>query len=85
MRFYTLRLPQYTAIFFNQKRNIQLKSKAVRQALAYAVDRDTILQETLGAGGVLVHSPILAGFVGFHPDVRKYASSALSGSTAMRL
>lgn len=72
VRFYTLRLPQYTGVFFNQKRNAALRSKAVRQALAYGIDRATVLREALGDNGVLVHSPILAGFVGFHPDVKKY-------------
>ncbi len=73
VRTYTLRLPQYTAVFFNQKKNPQLRAKEVRQALAQAVDRDRILRETLGDNGVLVHGPILAGFVGFHPDVKKRA------------
>ncbi len=72
LRLTTLRLPQYTAIFFNQKRNAALSSKNVRQALAYAIDRNRILHETAGVNGVLVSSPILDGFVGFDPDVKKY-------------
>ncbi|HTM68625.1 MAG TPA: peptide ABC transporter substrate-binding protein [Candidatus Binatia bacterium] len=72
VRFYTLRLPQYTGVFFNQKKNPALQSKAVRQALAYGIDRETVLREALGDNGVLVYSPILAGFVGFHPEVKKY-------------
>lgn len=70
---YTLRLPQYTAVFFNQKNNPFLASKPVRQALAYAVDRDRILEETLGDNGVPVYGPIPPGFVGFHPEIRKYS------------
>ncbi|HTK05309.1 MAG TPA: peptide ABC transporter substrate-binding protein [Candidatus Eisenbacteria bacterium] len=72
VRFYTLRLPQYTGVFFNQKKNAALRSKEVRQALAYGIDRSTVLREALGDNGVLVSSPILAGFVGFHPDAKKY-------------
>jgi peptide/nickel transport system substrate-binding protein len=70
---YTLRLPQYAAVFFNQKDTPVLATKGVRQALAYAVDRDRILRETLGDNGVPVYGPIPPGFIGFHPDIRKYA------------
>jgi len=72
LRFYTLRLPQYTAIFFNQKKNTALQSKEVRQALAYAIDRPAALRESLGASGIVVNGPILAGFLGFHAEVKKY-------------
>ncbi len=71
VRFYTLRLPQYTGIFFNQKQNAALKSKDVRQALTMAIDRAAVLRQALGDNGVVVNSPILAGFVGFHPDAKK--------------
>jgi peptide/nickel transport system substrate-binding protein len=72
VRFYTLRLPQYTAIFFNQTKNPALASKNVRQALDTAIDRETLLSQAVGDNGVLVWSPILAGYVGFNPDVKKY-------------
>lgn len=72
LRFYTLRLPQYTAIFFNQKKNPALLAKNVRQALAYAIDRPAALRNSIGSNGVVVHAPILSGFVGFNPDVKKY-------------
>lgn len=72
VRVYTLRLPQYTAVFFNQNNNPLLKSGSVRQALALTLDKETILQQTIGYNGVPVHGPILPGFVGFHPDVKKY-------------
>ncbi len=70
---YTLRLPQYAAVFFNQKDTPVLATKQVRQALAYAVDRDRILKETLGDSGVPVYGPIPPGFIGFHPEIRKYS------------
>ncbi len=69
---YVLHLPQYTAVFFNLNKNAALKSKDVRQALALAVDKDKILREAVPAGGEPVYGPILPGFVGFHPDVKKY-------------
>jgi len=70
---YTFRLPQYTAIFFNQDKNPVLKSKAVRQSLALAIDKDLVLSETLGFDGVPVHGPILPGFVGFHSEIKRYS------------
>jgi len=72
LRFYTLRLPQYTAIFFNQKKDDALRSKNVRQALAYAIDRPAALRSSIGSNGVVVHAPILSGFIGFHADIKKY-------------
>lgn len=70
-RTYTLRLPQYTAVFFNQQKNAALKSKEVRTALAMSIDRSELLKQTVREDGVLVNAPILAGFTGFHPDVKK--------------
>lgn len=80
IRLTTLRLPQYTGVFFNQNKNAALKSKAVRQALATAIDRESILKEALGDNGVMVWSPILAGFVGFNPDVKKYSFDAAAAA-----
>jgi len=71
LRTYLLRLPQYTAVFFNQSRNPWLKSKAVRQALTTAIDRNELLRQAV-PDGAPVHGPILPGFVGFYPDVKKY-------------
>ena len=72
VRIYDLRLPQYTAVFFNQTKNQSLQSKAVRQALAYAIDRDRIVKEVLGDSGAPIYGPIPPGFVGFHPEVKHY-------------
>jgi len=72
LRTYLLRLPQYTAVFFNQSNNPILKSKAVRQALALALDKDEIMKQAGPDASAPVYGPILPGFVGFHPDVRRY-------------
>jgi len=68
---YALRLPQYTAVFLNQKHNSTLRSKEVRQALAMATDREAVRTSTGRTDSLLVNGPILSGFVGFHPDVKK--------------
>ena len=69
--FYSLRLPQYTAIFFNQKNDV-LKQKQVREALAYSIDRERILSEALGNEGEIIHGPILPGYVGYNPEIKKF-------------
>src|SRR5690606_36253249 len=56
---YTPRLPQYTAIFFNKEHgNPALTDIRVRQALAYALDKNQILSESLGHAALSVHGPI---------------------------
>lgn len=72
LRTYLLRLPQYTSVFFNLNKNPLLKSKAVRQALAMALDKDETMRQAGPDAGAPVYGPILPGFVGFHPDVRRY-------------
>lgn len=72
LNYYSLSLPQYTAVFFNTKQTEALKSKEVRQALAYAIDRQQILRESIDQKGTIINGPILPGFIGYHPDVKKY-------------
>lgn len=72
LRLYSLSLPQYTAVFFNTKKNEAIKDPKIRQALAYAVNRQLILQESVDQKGVIINGPILPGFIGYHPDIKKY-------------
>lgn len=67
-----LNLPQLTAVFFNQKKNEALKDRAVREALALATDKASVLREALGDAGEIVHGPILPGFLGFNPEMRVF-------------
>lgn len=69
--YYPLGLPQYTAIFINQGKNVILKDKDVRKALALGINRDKIVNETLGGDAGIVNGPILPGFLGFNPDLEK--------------
>ncbi|MBU1148520.1 hypothetical protein KKI23_00340 [Patescibacteria group bacterium] len=70
--FHSMRLPQYTAIFFNQKSNSILANDSVRQAMALAIDKAKIVNEALGGEGEIIHGPILPSFTGYHPDIKKY-------------
>ena len=69
--FYSLHLPQYTAVFFNQKNNEILKDKNVRRALALAIDKTKILTEALRLEGQIIDGPILPGFIGYNPNLEK--------------
>lgn len=69
---YTLRLPQYTAVFFNRKKNVLLDIKEVRQALALAIDREKVLAEAVKNNGSVVNGPILPGYLGFNPELKGY-------------
>jgi len=73
LKYYIFNLPQYTAIFFNQLNNPELSSKAVRQALAYAINKDRIVKEVLAGEGSVIHAPILPGFLGYNEYIRQYS------------
>ncbi|MFZ2189167.1 MAG: peptide ABC transporter substrate-binding protein [Candidatus Magasanikiibacteriota bacterium] len=66
---HTMQLAQYSALFFNQSRNEILKNSEVREALAYAVDKDRILREAVKGEGKVISNPILPGFPGYNADL----------------
>ncbi len=68
---HSLQLPQYTALFINQKNEL-LKSQELKQALAYALDKNKILAEALHGQGKVIDAPILDGFLGYNKDIKKY-------------
>ncbi len=69
---YSLRLPQYTSIFFNQANNPVLKEKNLRQALSYVIDKEKIIKEVLLEKGEIVDGPILPDSLGYNSDIKKY-------------
>lgn len=83
IKFYSLSLPQYTSIFFNTKKNDALKDVKVRQALAYAINRQTILEQSLDQKGVIINGPILPGFIGYHPDIKKYSFDIVAAKSLL--
>lgn len=71
---YVYPLPQYKAIFINQLGSNQaLAEKAIRQALALSTNKEKILRDVAGGNAVPVDSPILPGFWGHLPGIKKYA------------
>ncbi|MBI5071807.1 hypothetical protein HZB93_02870 [Candidatus Falkowbacteria bacterium] len=68
---YFLSLPQYTAIFFDQKNNEFLKDDAVRKALAISIPKNKIIEEALGGKGEAIDGPIFPGYVGYSSEIKK--------------
>jgi len=71
----TLQLPQYSAVFFNQDRNSNLADKDVRLALNRALDKERILQQSVGGEGTVLEGPVLPGFPGYQATSTFAASS----------
>ncbi len=67
LNLYTLRLPQYTTMFFNQSREPLLKDSDARLALARAIDKERLISEALGGEGEVTDAPIPRGILGYHP------------------
>lgn len=67
-----LNLAQYTALFFNQKKNTALAEKNVRVALAHAINKNQIVRDALGGQAEIIHGPILPGFIGYNPNLEKF-------------
>lgn len=65
-------ISQLTAVFFNQRSNLALKTKEVRLALASAVDRNDLTRRVLQGNGLAIYGPILPGYFGFNPDLKRY-------------
>lgn len=79
LQYQRLQLPQYTGIFFNQDHSDILATDAVRQALVWGVDRDTIIQQALQGEGAPIYTPIMPGYLGYNADVEKYGFDLAKG------
>ena len=70
---YVYPMPQYRAVFINQLgENPVLKDKLVRQALALATNKAKIIKDVMGGNATVVDSPVLPGFWGHLPEIKKY-------------
>ena len=65
-------ISQLSAVFFNQRTNPALKDKSVRIALATAVDRSQIIGDVLKGNGQSIVGPILPGYFGYNPNLKRY-------------
>jgi peptide/nickel transport system substrate-binding protein len=80
---HTLRLPQYTALFFNQDQEPALKSLEVRTALAFALDKSRLVQQALKGEAEVIESPILNGFPGFQAGTKPSVYSMDEANTLL--
>jgi peptide/nickel transport system substrate-binding protein len=67
---FSLHLPQYTALFFNQSKSL-LDSSDVRRALALGVNKQAVVEQALQSEGKILDTPILEGQIGYYPDSKK--------------
>ena len=76
LQFHKLNLPQITAVFFNQDRNSYLENKIIRQALAYAIDKDRIVFDIFEGDAEGIDSPIAKDSFAYNSEVNKYEYNA---------
>ncbi len=69
--YHDLDQPQYTALFLNQNNNELLKADYVRQAVALAIDKKTIVKDIFNTEGRIADAPSLPGIIS-NPDVKRY-------------
>jgi peptide/nickel transport system substrate-binding protein len=67
-----LKMPRYYAVFFNPVQSQTLNDASVRLALNIGTDKERIIEKVLQGKGIIVHSPILPGSLGYGPDLKKY-------------
>ncbi len=71
INYYNLSQPQYTAIFFNQRKNELLTADYLREALALAVDKQKIVREAFDFEAQVIDAPSLPG-IETNPNIKKY-------------
>lgn len=71
LNFNRLNLPQISSIFFNQKKNSVLANKALRQALAKAIDKNKICDEIFSGNASVADSPILPNSPSYNDEIEK--------------
>ncbi|OGI25175.1 MAG: hypothetical protein A3J76_03165 [Candidatus Moranbacteria bacterium RBG_13_45_13] len=69
---FSINIPRYFAIFFNQQKSKILANKEMRKALSLATDRKAIINEVLAGEGKEIYSPIPPGTFGASDDVKKF-------------
>ncbi|MBL7155327.1 MAG: hypothetical protein ISS88_02365 [Candidatus Portnoybacteria bacterium] len=69
---YQIKLPIYYAVFFNQTKSKALADETVRLALAYATNKQEIIDQVLAGKGTIVDSPLLPGCLGYTTETKIY-------------
>lgn len=79
----TVKTPRYYAVFFNQGTHPALRELPVRQALAKAANRDSIVSNILPRQATPVYGPILPGIEGY--DESLYINEKFSPEEAQKI
>ncbi len=74
-------LPRIFGIFFNQNQSRVLTDRAVRAALAQAIDKEALVQSVLGGYGTPIDDPL--PHIANMPEVQREISSAKSAREAL--
>jgi peptide/nickel transport system substrate-binding protein len=85
-RLFTAEAPRYTTLLFNltSSGSPATQSKEVRRSLAYGLDREALVDETLNGQGVLQTGPYLAASWAYNPAMLTlYSSQPLSATTGL--
>jgi len=69
---FSINVPRYFAVFFNQQKSKVVASREVRKALSLAVDRQAIIHQILSGEGKEVSAPLSPGTFGYTDDIKKF-------------
>ena len=69
INYFDIALPQYSAIFINQDSKDLLRDPYVKEAMAYSLNREEILEKVLYGKGQVIDTPIPDGYMGHNPDI----------------
>jgi len=67
-----IKMPRYFGVFFNQNQSKILSDKSVRLALAYATNKEYLIDKVLENNGIAINSPILEEIFEVNQKSRKY-------------
>lgn len=67
-----LALPESMAIFFNLKANPALTDQKIRQALAYAINKQELIDKSMFGNAKLIDGPIPSDSFAYNPNQKKY-------------
>lgn len=70
--FNKLYLPQLSVLFFNQKNNLFLADKATRQALAFGLNKNEIVNNVLNDSAYVTDGPVLPNNFAYNDKIKKY-------------
>ncbi|OGM99478.1 MAG: hypothetical protein A3B91_04180 [Candidatus Yanofskybacteria bacterium RIFCSPHIGHO2_02_FULL_41_29] len=65
-------MPRYFGVFFNQNQSKVFSDKNIRQALAYATDKEALIQKVLDDNGVIISSPMIGAILKSSEEVKRY-------------